>query len=61
MELSEDAWDRHEFIEQRAEYVKTHDDEEWARQQHKVVNSQLRSAKELAREGDTDPAEFFRN
>ncbi|WP_132058575.1 hypothetical protein [Halorussus amylolyticus] len=52
--------ERRAFIEQWAEYVRTHDDEEWARQQHKIVNSQLQSAKELAEKGDTDPAEFFR-
>jgi crotonobetainyl-CoA:carnitine CoA-transferase CaiB-like acyl-CoA transferase len=51
---------RRAFIRQWAEYVRTHDDEEWARQQHKIVNSQLQSAKELSAKGDTDPAEFFR-
>lgn len=57
---SQNAEDRRAFVRRWAEYVKTHDDEEWARQQHKIVNSQLRSAKELAEKGDTDPAEFFR-
>lgn len=52
--------ERHEFIKQWAEYVRTHDDEEWSRQQKKVVDSQLQSAKELAAEGDTDPIEFYR-
>lgn len=54
------AEDRHEFIKQWAEYVRTHDDEEWARQQHEIVNSQLRAAKELAASGATDPADFYR-
>jgi hypothetical protein len=54
------AEERRAFIKQWAEYVRTHDDEEWSRQQKKVVDSQLQSAKELAREGETDPAEFFR-
>lgn len=60
MELSEAARKRHEFIRQWAEYVRTHDDEEWSRQQKKIVDSQLQSAKELAAKGEIDPAEFFR-
>jgi hypothetical protein len=34
--------ERREFIEQWAEYVRTHDDEEWAAQQHEVIFSQTR-------------------
>lgn len=52
--------DRRAFVRQWAEYVRTHNDDEWARQQHKIVNSQLQSAKELAAKGDTDFAEFYR-
>lgn len=59
-ELDRNTEERHAFIRQWAEYVRTHEDEEWARQQHKIVNSQLQSAKELAKKGDTDPTEFFR-
>lgn len=58
--LDPNAKDRRAFIKQWAEYVRTHDDEEWSRQQKKIVDSQLQSAKELAEQGDTDPAEFFR-
>lgn len=52
--------DRRAFIKQWAEYVRTHDDEQWSRQQKTVVDSQLQSARELAANGDIDPAEFFR-
>ena len=58
--LDRNVEERRAFIKQWAEYVRTHDDEEWSRQQKKIVNSQLQSAKELAANGDTDPAEFFR-
>ena len=59
-ELDQNAEECHAFIKQWAEYVRTHDDEEWSRQQKNVVDSQLQSAKDLARNGDTDSAEFFR-
>ncbi|WP_423746142.1 hypothetical protein V5735_17965 (plasmid) [Haladaptatus sp. SPP-AMP-3] len=55
-----DAEERRTFIKQWAEYVRTHDDEEWSRQQKTVVDSQLQSARELAAKGETDPAEFVR-
>ena len=58
--LDQNTEERRAFVKQWAEYVKTHDDEEWSRQQKKIVDSQLQSAKELAAKGDTDPAEFFR-
>ncbi|WP_458209435.1 hypothetical protein [Haladaptatus sp. NG-SE-30] len=54
------AEERRAFIKQWANYVRTHDDEEWSRQQKKVVDSQLQSAKELAEKGETSPAEFYR-
>lgn len=50
--------DRRAFIKRWAEYVRTHDDEEWSRQQNKLIDSQLKSANEMARRGDTDPAAF---
>lgn len=49
---------RRTMIKQWAEYVRTHDDEEWSRQQNKLINSQLQSANDLAEKGDTDPVEF---
>ena len=36
--------ERHEFVKRWAEYVRSHDDREWSRQQNVVVNSQLESA-----------------
>lgn len=49
---------RRTTIKQWAEFVRTHDDEEWSRQQNKLINSQLQSANDLAEKGDTDPVEF---
>lgn len=50
--------ERRAFIKRWAEYVRTHDDEEWSRQQNKLIGSQLQSANEMAWEGDTDPVAF---
>lgn len=50
--------DRRAFIKRWAEYVRTHDDEEWSRQQNKLIDSQLQSANEMARQSDTDPVAF---
>jgi hypothetical protein len=50
--------DRRVFIKRWAEYVRTHDDEEWSRQQNKLIDSQLQSANEMARQSDTDPVTF---
>ncbi|WP_276248553.1 hypothetical protein [Haladaptatus sp. YSMS36] len=50
---------RRAFIKQWAEYVRTHDDAEWSRQQNKLINSQLRSANELVKSGATDPVRFY--
>lgn len=36
--------ERREFVKRWAEYVRSHDDREWSRQQNVVVNSQLESA-----------------
>ena len=49
---------RRAFIKRWAEYVRTHDDEAWSRQQNTVIDSQLQGANELARRGDTDPVAF---
>ena len=51
--------ERRAFIKRWAEYVRTHDDEEWSRQQNKLIDAQLQSANELARRGETDPVAFF--
>jgi hypothetical protein len=50
--------ERRAFIKRWAEYVRTHDDKEWSRQQNKLIDSQLQSANEMARDGDTDPVAF---
>jgi hypothetical protein len=47
--------ERREFIKQWAEYVRTHDDEEWAAQQHEIIDSQLESANEVALRGEFGP------
>jgi hypothetical protein len=49
---------RRAMIKQWAEYVRTHDDEEWSRQQNRLINSQLQSANDIAAAGDTDPVRF---
>ncbi|ELZ39198.1 hypothetical protein C463_17303 [Halorubrum californiense DSM 19288] len=46
------------MIKQWAEYVRTHDDGEWSRQQNRLIDSQLQSANEMAAAGDTDPVRF---
>ena len=67
--LSSDEFDRSQrqnvqgrraFIKRWAEYVRTHDDEEWSRQQNKLIDAQLQSANEMASQGDTDPVAFIR-
>lgn len=52
--------ERRAFIRRWAEFVRTHDDEEWSRHQNKLIDSQLQTANELARRGETDPVEFIR-
>jgi hypothetical protein len=51
--------ERRAFIKRWAEFVRTHDDEEWSRQQNRLIDSQLQSANELARRGETDPVRFI--
>lgn len=52
------AEQRRATIRRWAEYVRSHEDEEWSRQQNVLVDSQLQAANELAAKGDTDPVEF---
>ena len=49
---------RRAMIKRWAEYVHTHDDEEWSRQQNRLIDSQLQSANDMAAAGDTDPVRF---
>ncbi|UTF55620.1 hypothetical protein [Natronosalvus rutilus] len=49
---------RRAMIRRWAEYVQTHDDREWSRQQNRLIDSQLQSANEMAAAGDTDPVRF---
>lgn len=49
---------RRAAIKRWAEYVRTHDDEEWSRKQNRLIDSQLETANELAARGEIDPAEF---
>ena len=49
---------RRAMIKRWAEYVRTHDDREWSRQQNRLIDSQLQSANEMAAAGDTDPVRF---
>jgi len=46
------------MIKRWSEYVQTHDDSEWSRQQNRLINSQLQSANDMAAAGDTDPVAF---
>jgi hypothetical protein len=49
---------RREMIKRWAEYVRTHDDREWSRQQNRLIDSQLQSANDMAAAGETDPVRF---
>jgi len=49
---------RRAMIKRWAEYVRTHDDREWSRQQNRLIDSQLQSANDMAAAGDTDPVRF---
>ncbi|PIU02571.1 MAG: hypothetical protein COT55_02785 [Candidatus Diapherotrites archaeon CG09_land_8_20_14_0_10_32_12] len=42
--ISENNKERMEFVELWAEYVKTHNDKVWSRQQNVIINSALKSA-----------------
>ena len=50
--------DRRTFIERWGEFVRTHDGEEWSRQQNTLIDSHLQTANEMARHGDIDPVAF---
>jgi len=52
--------ERRAFIKRWAEYVRTHDDEEWSRQQNTLIDSQLQTANEMAQRSDTDPVAFVK-
>ena len=41
---SENRKARIDFVDKWAEYVKTHRDEEWSKQQNVIINSSLKSA-----------------
>jgi len=41
---SENQKERMRFVDKWAEYVKTHSDRNWSRQQNVIINSSLRSA-----------------
>jgi hypothetical protein len=41
--------DRMNFVEFWAKYIQTHSDEEWSRQQNRLINSQLQISRELQR------------
>jgi len=49
---------RREMIKRWAEYVRTHNDSEWSRQQNRLIDSQLQSANEMAAADETDPVRF---
>ena len=42
--IQENDKDRRRFVLKWAEYVRTHDDKDWSRQQNVIINSALRSA-----------------
>lgn len=46
----QNAKERLEFIKFWAEYIKTHSDKEWSRQQNKLINSQLRTARQIKKQ-----------
>ena len=56
----QNAEQRRAFIRRCAEYVRTHDDGEWSRQQNKLINSQLQTVNEMAQRGDSDPVAFIK-
>ena len=42
--IKENQDERMRFIDKWAEYVKTHSDKEWSKQQNIIINSNLRAA-----------------
>ena len=43
------ARERMLFVDYWAEYVRTHSDKDWSRQQNMLINSQLKSARQWSR------------
>lgn len=41
--VEENQKERNAFIKKWAEYVRTHDDKDWSKQQNKIINSCLRN------------------
>jgi hypothetical protein len=39
--------DRINFVKFWVEYIKNHTDEEWSRQQNKLINSQIQTARKM--------------
>jgi hypothetical protein len=52
------AEERRAFGKRWADYVPTHDDEEWSRRQNMPIDARLETATEVARHGDTNPVAF---
>jgi hypothetical protein len=42
--IDENKKERESFVKKWAEYVRTHSDEDWSKQQNVIINSALRSA-----------------
>ena len=42
--ISKNQKERMRFVDKWAEYVKTHSDRDWSKQQNVIINSNLRSA-----------------
>ncbi|MBE3121661.1 MAG: hypothetical protein IMZ43_00985 [Thermoplasmata archaeon] len=42
--IKENQKERFRFIDQWAEYIRTHDDKEWSQQQNVIINSCVRTA-----------------
>lgn len=51
-DIEENIEQRRAFIRRWAAFVREHDDEEWSRQQNRLIDSQLRRANELAKADD---------
>jgi hypothetical protein len=41
---------RRKFVREWAEYVKSHSDEKWSKQQNVIINSQIKTAKQEAKQ-----------
>ena len=51
-----DMEERRAMIKRWAKYVRTHNDQEWSRQQNRLVNSHLQSTNDMAASGDSVPS-----